>query len=77
MTEKFEEIKDQFIEAAKVLVVGGATWVNEVMVLERDPIAEFTNGKQSLVRKAQNSKCSFFFNQENDIILISSQKHLL
>ena len=49
MTGKFEEIKDQFIEATKALVVGGAKWVNEVMVLEKDPIAEFTNGKQSLV----------------------------
>ena len=49
MTGKFEEIKDQFVEATKALVVGGAKWVNEVMVLEKDPIAEFTNGKQSLV----------------------------
>ena len=34
----------------QALIVGGTKWVNEVMVLEKDPIAEFTTGKQSLVR---------------------------
>ena len=34
----------------QALVVGRAKYVNEVMVLEKGLIAEFTNGKQSLVR---------------------------
>ena len=42
--------KTKFIKASKAAGVGGAKWVNEVMVSEKDWIAEFTNGKQSLVR---------------------------
>ena len=49
MMDDLEEIKDQLFEAGRVLVTGGATWVTEVYNQERDPIADFTNGKQSLV----------------------------
>ena len=47
--------KDHFIEATKALIVDRtkwvnmtldrSKWVNKVMVLEKDPISKFTNGK--------------------------------
>ena len=41
---------DQFIKATKAMGVGQRAKVNEFMVLGKEWIAEFTNGKQSLVR---------------------------
>ena len=50
LKDDLEEIKDQFLLTVKSITSGKDVWVKEVMSLERDPIAEFTNGKQSLVR---------------------------